>query len=112
MTDPRTPVTGPHRISVDPIPAGVTLDVSAYVTSVVLALIRDEAAALDEIAELDELSPHADSHTAHERDERVEELILRLSPALPVYGGQVLALAERLQQLAQPKAVPGQRGAA
>lgn len=105
----RMPVTGPHPIAVDPIPGGATLDVSAYLTTVVLALVRDEAAALDEITELDELSPHADSHAAHERDALVEELVERLAPRLPVYGRAVHALADRLRSAAGPVRVPAQR---
>lgn len=108
MTD-RTPVTGPHRIRVDRTPVGVTLDVSAYLRDVILDLIRDEAPALEDIAEWDGYAASArindgddDSHAAHERDALVEELVERLAPRLPVYGREVHALADRLRLLAGP----------
>lgn len=108
MSTARTPVDGPHPIHVYPAPCGATVDVSAYLRDVIFALVRDEAAALGEIAEWDELSPGMDSHIAHERDELVEQLIDRLAPRLPVYGAQVWALADRLRELAHPKPVPAQ----
>jgi hypothetical protein len=121
MSDRCTPVTGPHPIHVDRTPMGVTLDVSAYLRDVILDLIRDEAEALEDIAEWDGHAARArindgndDSHAAHERDALVEELVERLAPRLPVYGREVHALADRLRQSAGPVPVTArhQAGAA
>jgi hypothetical protein len=119
----RTPVTGPFRIHVEPLPTGATLDMSHYLTSVLLNL----AAAAEEdgeglLAELVHIAKCArqgahqgpDSHAAHERDERVNDLLTEVADEgrVPVYGAQVLRLAARLHAIGSPKAVPGQRGAA
>lgn len=101
-----TPVSGPHRISVKRIPGGATLDISHYLTTIIHALIEDEAGALDEIAEWDatahDASPGSSVATwaAAHRDELIEALTLRLSPALPVYGAQGARLAKALNAAA------------
>lgn len=108
---------GPDRIAVGTIPGGATIDVSTYLTRAILAIIRDEAGALYDIADLDESAAHYrshgndDSHAAHERDALIEELVERLAPQLPVYGAEVAGLAERLREIAAPKSVPAQREA-
>ena len=123
MADDRTPVDGPFRIHVEAIPAGATLDMSHYLTSVLLNLAsaaeEDGAGLLAELVHISECARQAahqgsDSHAAHERDERVAELLAEVADEgrVPVYGGQVLRLAARLSAIAAPKAVPGQRGAA
>ncbi|WP_028814460.1 hypothetical protein [Streptomyces flavidovirens] len=118
----RTPVTGPFRISVDMLPTGVALDVSHYLSTLVLALAQAAEedgegvlADLVNIAELDRSAGHQgiDSGATHERDARVQDLLDELVDGgkVPVYGQQVLRLAERLRVLAAPKAVPSQREA-
>lgn len=108
---------GPDRIAVAAIPGGATIDVSTYLTRVILALINDEAGALYDIADLDESAAHYrshgndDSHAAHERDALIEELVERLAPRLPVYGAEVSGLAVLLREIAAPKPVPSQREA-
>ena len=120
MTNDRTPVDGPFRIHVEAIPSGATLDMSHYLSSVLLNL----AAAAEEdgeglvadlvhIAECARQAQHqgSDSHAAHERDERVADLLAEVADEgrVPVYGGQVLRLAARLNAIGTPKAVPGPR---
>lgn len=122
MSD-RLPVTGPFRLYVDPIPTGVELDLSHYLTGVVLNLAaaadEDGEGVLDDLREIAELARSAgsqgsDSHAAHERDARIEELLGEIAgdSKLPIYGGQVARLRDRLAQLTAPRPVPGQRGAA
>lgn len=121
MPDDRTPVDGPFRIHVDPTPTGATLDISHYLTALILTLAQaadeDGPGVLDElvnIAELDRSARHQgiDSHATHERDACVEAFLKPLSAGeLPVYGAQVMRLADRLRAIAAPKAVPSQREA-
>lgn len=119
MPDDRMPVDGPYRIYVDLLPTGATLDVSHYLTAVLLNLAEAAAEGGDELlAELVNISELArsaavqgsDSHAAHERDERVAELLAEVADEgrVPVYGAQVLRLADRLRSIAAPKAVPAQ----
>ncbi|WP_407553117.1 hypothetical protein QOM21_24050 [Streptomyces sp. Pv4-95] len=104
-----TPVTGPFRISVEAIPTGVTLDISQFVEALVLDLVTEHADALAEILdEQAEPRPH-DGHRAETL--LVERLVDELATKLPVYGGQCMALADRIRAVAGPKAVPQQRTA-
>lgn len=113
------PVDGPYRIYVDSLPAGATLDLSHYLTSVLLnlaAIAEEEGESLlADLVNIAELARSAaaqgnDSHAVHERDARVEDLLKEVADdgKVPVYGQQVLRLAERLQSIAAPKAVPTQ----
>ncbi|MEU0675426.1 hypothetical protein ABZ330_21545 [Streptomyces sp. NPDC006172] len=109
MSNAHTPVDGPYRITVEPIPTGVTLDVEPFVQRVVhdviKALLADDGYA-DRLAEL---------YEAQERDpfliERpgdlpfeslVADLVAVAGGKLPVYGLQALRLAGRIEQLAVP----------
>ncbi len=118
MNDRTLPVTGPHRIYVAAAPAGATLDISAYLTTVIRTLIDEERGALADIEAADDAAAfelshgNDDSHSGHERDALIEDLIERLSPLLPVYGSEVGALAAALAAIARPKSLPTQRGAA
>lgn len=122
MADDRTPVDGPFRIHVEPLPGGATLDMSHYLTSVLLNLAsaaeEDGEGLLSELVHIAECARQAahqgnDSHAAHERDERVADLLAEVADEgrIPVYGGQVLRLASRLTAIGTPKAVPGPRQA-
>ncbi|MCX5201089.1 hypothetical protein OG897_06380 [Streptomyces sp. NBC_00237] len=122
MTD-RTPVDGPFRIHVDPTPSGATLDMSHYLHTLLVALAHaadeDGESVLNDLVHIAELDRSAgvqgpDSHAGHERDERVSDLLDELVDGgrVPVYGVQVLRLADRLRDIGQPKGLPGQRGAA
>lgn len=119
MSTDRTPVDGPFRIHVEPLPTGATLDMSHYLTSVLLNLAsaaeEDGEGLLADLVHIAECARQAarqgaDSHAAHERDERVTELLAEVADdgRVPVYGQQVLRLAERLRVIAAPKAVPTQ----
>ncbi|MFF8656761.1 hypothetical protein [Streptomyces huasconensis] len=122
MSDDRTPVTGPFRIHVDATPTGVGLDVTHYLTAVILGLAQtaDEEGdgLLDDLRNIAELARSAahqgsDSHAAHERDERVADLLAEVADdgVIPVYGAQVGRLRDRLAVLTAPRSVPGQREA-
>ncbi|MFJ2882396.1 MULTISPECIES: hypothetical protein [unclassified Streptomyces] len=109
-----TPVTGPYRITVDTTPTGAVLDITPYLHTVILALA--EAAAEDGAAFLDALQAITDlDHTArhqrtdaHDRDEAVESLLTQLGigGTVPVYGQQVLRLADALRRAVAPRPVP------
>ncbi|MER6103645.1 hypothetical protein ABT115_15305 [Streptomyces sp. NPDC001832] len=122
MPADRTPVTGPFRISVDATPTGAALDMSHYLSTLILALAQaadeDGPSVLDDlqrIAELDRSARHQgiDSAATHERDERVSDLLDELvdGGSVPVYGAQVLRLAEALRVVSGPRSVPSQREA-
>lgn len=107
-TTPATPVDGPFRISVEPIPTGVTLDVEAFVQHVVHdvvdKLLTDEFA--DRLADLHEQRPR-DPHVIERADalpfeQLVADLVAVVSTRMPVYGLQALRLAGRIEQLAAP----------
>ncbi|MFF2650546.1 hypothetical protein [Streptomyces sp. NPDC058045] len=120
MTDHMPPVTGPFRIYVGALPTGASLDVSHYLTTVMLGLAtaaeEDGESLLDELRDIAELDRSAgaqglDSYAAHERDERVAGLLAEIAGGgtVPVYGAQVLRLAEALRATVAPKSVPAQR---
>ncbi|MER5559645.1 helix-turn-helix transcriptional regulator [Streptomyces sp. NPDC002506] len=115
-------VDGPFRVSVSATPAGAALDVSHYLTSVLLNLAaaaeEDGEGLLAELVEVAELARSAqaqgrDSHAAHERDERAAALLAEVADdgVIPVYGPQVGRLADRLREIAAPRPVPSQREA-
>lgn len=112
MTD-HSPVTGPFRITVESIPAGVMLDVEPFVRALLVDVVDilsgEQIDTINEIADADPADPHGEERLAAEH--LVEMLTERLSTRMPVYGSQVLALAERLRVLGLPKAVPAQREA-
>jgi hypothetical protein len=122
VADDRTPVDGPFRIHVDATPGGARLDVSHYLSTVILALAHaadeDGEGLLEELVHLNGLARQAahqgpDSHAAHERDARVEELLVEVAGEghLPVYGEQVRRLAHALLMTARPRPVPHPREA-
>ncbi|MFI2078274.1 hypothetical protein [Streptomyces triculaminicus] len=116
----RMPVTGPFRVYVDPAPAGVELDVSHMIYALLRQLAEDfeddpegVGAELVAIAEADRASRGPDSHATHERDGLLERLLDSIGGgAVPVYGSQVLRLAQRLMDLGRSRGVPRQRGEA
>jgi hypothetical protein len=121
MSDDRTPVDGPFRIHVDATPGGARLDVSHYLTTVILALAsaagEDGEGLLEELVDLNDVARQAahqgpDSHAAHERDARVEALLAEVGEGhLPVHGEQARRLAHSLLMTVRPRPVPHQRKA-
>lgn len=108
MTTKHTPVDGPYRITVEPIPAGVTLDVERFVdgvvTDVIEALLTDLYA--DRLADLYDAQPR-DPHAVERMGELrfeslVADLVAEARTKLPVYGLQAFRLAGRIEQLATP----------
>ena len=104
---PSAPVDGPWRIGVTTLPTGAGLDVSHYLTGFVTRLAQaaeeDPKSLLAQLLEIAALARSAgaqgsDSHAAHERDERVDDLLAEVAGegVLPVYGQQVSLLARRL----------------
>lgn len=111
----QTPVTGPFPIDVESIPTGVTLDVEKFVLTVVgdvveLLLSDEYADRFDEVAAAAPSDPHTVQRPSDLHFESlVADLTAEVGTKLPVYGAQVMRLAERLRLLAQPKAVPAPR---
>jgi hypothetical protein len=118
-----TPVDGPFPIRVEATPSGCELDITAYLTRAVLTQLitaadEDPEGLVDELRDMAGLLRSAlhqgpDSHARHEFDERMQELVEELGGGtVPVYGAQVVRLAEALARIVAPRPVPGQRGAA
>lgn len=118
----RMPVDGPYRIYVNPTPTGAGVDVSHYLTAVLLNLAaaaeEDPEGVLEELLDLAAMARSAsvqgrDSHAAHERDQRVEALLKEVADdgVIPVYGPQLARFGARLSEIAAPRRVPGQREA-
>ncbi|KAJ3617289.1 hypothetical protein Zmor_008831 [Zophobas morio] len=102
-----TPVTGPFRITVEPIPTGVTLDVGAFVEhvvhDVVAALLNDDTYAdrFDALQDMQPQDPHQPERSLP-FEELVADLVAVAGTKMPVYGLQALALAGHVEQLAAP----------
>jgi len=115
------PIDGPYRIGVTKLPGGARIDISHYLTTVILSLA--EAAAEDganlleelrDIADAHSASTGPDSHAAHERDSLVQSLLDSIGHegVMSVYGDGVTRLADALLRTVQPRLLPGQRGEA
>lgn len=111
MTQSHTPVDGPFRITVEPIPAGVTLDVEPFVEKVVAEVIEKlltdrYADRLDALHEPQPRDPHAIERPGDLRTESlVADLVAEVSTRIPVYDVQALRLAGRIDTLAT-RAIP------
>ncbi|WP_399142250.1 hypothetical protein Q3A86_32960 [Streptomyces sp. NBUA17] len=116
-----TPVSGPFRITVEPIPTGVTLDVGAFVQhvvhDVVEALLRDSSYGerFDALLDAQPQDPHQPERSLP-FEELVADLVAVAGTKVPVYGVQAFALAGHIEQLAAPvgaglQAVEGGAGA-
>lgn len=115
----RMPVDGPYRILVDATQSGAGVDVSHYLSAVLLSLAaaaeEDPEGLLTQLVDLAAVARSAthqgnDSHAAHERDRRVQQLLEEVADdgVIPVYGAQVGAFAARLHEIATPRPVPEQ----
>lgn len=115
MSAAQRPVSGPFPIDVESIPAGVTLDVEKFVLTTVVdvldKLLGDEfGERFDEVRDASPSDPHAVQRPADLLFESLAaDLTAEVGTKMPVYGAQVLRLAERLRLLAQPRPVPAQR---
>ncbi|MDX3753690.1 hypothetical protein [Streptomyces sp. AK08-02] len=102
MTAPNTPVDGPYRITTEPIPTGVTLDVEPFVqrvvTDVVEALLTDRFLdRFDGLVDMQARDPHLIERPQDLPFEGlVDDLVAEVRTKLPVYGRQCGRLAERL----------------
>ena len=108
MTNPAVPVDGPYRITVEPIPTGVTLDVEPFVqrvvTDVIERLLTDAFA--DRLAALYDMQAR-DPHLIERPQDLpfeglVDDVTAVVRTRMPVYGLQALRLAGRIEQLATP----------
>ncbi|NUS79126.1 MAG: hypothetical protein HOV70_23400 [Streptomyces sp.] len=109
----RPVVTGPTRIYVRPIPAGVMLDVEDFLTNT-LATIADDPDLLALFLEYADDRASATTYDPHAPEAlRLEQIFAVTGFETPVYGDAVAALAERLRALAPAPAVviPAQRRA-
>ncbi|WP_318205327.1 hypothetical protein [Streptomyces sp. SCL15-4] len=122
MTDITTPVDGPFPIRVVRTESGADLDVSAFLVRAVFAELfsqayEDPEGFTEEFADMYELLRSAqhggpDSAARHEFDARMEKYLGAFGDGLiPVYGGQVGRLRDRLAEIAAPRPVPAQREA-
>ncbi|MEV6836811.1 hypothetical protein AB0N17_20265 [Streptomyces sp. NPDC051133] len=123
MTDQNTPVDGPYRITAEPFPTGVTLDVEPFVqrvvTDVVEALLTDRFLdRFDGLVDMQARDPHLIERPGDLPFEGlVDDLVAVVRTRLPVYGRQCANLAERLlvlrlagqvRSLAERRAIPAQ----
>lgn len=112
------PVDGPYRIGVTPLPGGARIDISHYLTTVIVSLAELAAEdgpqlleQLQDIAAAHAASTGPDSHPAHERDTLVEALLGEAGHegAMSVYGPGVDRLAAALLRTVRPRLLPGQQ---
>ncbi|HZF92022.1 hypothetical protein [Streptomyces sp.] len=109
----RPAITGPYRLYVRRIPTGALLDVEHYLTHVLTTIADDEEllALLLEFADERGVQRGHDGHAPEQL--LLEQIADAVGYELPVYGGEVTALADRLRALApeRPAVAPihGQR---
>lgn len=102
MSKPNVPVDGPYRITTEPIPTGVTLDVEPFVqgvvTDVVELLLSDEFAdRFDGLVNMQARDPRLIERPQDLPFEGlVDDLVAAVRTKMPVYGRQCTRLAERL----------------
>ncbi|MGW2937628.1 hypothetical protein ACWDA7_38785 [Streptomyces sp. NPDC001156] len=107
----RPTVTGPYRLYVRRVPAGVMLDVEHYLTAT-LETLADNPDLLDLLLEM-----AADRGQARQRDGwepeqlLMEKLTAALGYELPLYGGELAQLVDQLRAAAPAPVVqiPAQR---
>lgn len=105
-----TPAEGPSRIGVEEIETGIALDLTAFVTDLVVTLAQ--GAAFSDLCDVAELYESAAAHDGHAREQLlVEELVGRLATRLPQRGIQALALADEIRRVAAPLVTEQRRGA-
>lgn len=111
----RPVVTGPYRLYVRRTPAGAMLDVEHYLIAVI-ETIADNADLMDLLTEVEEdrRNARAHKHDGWEPEQLlVEKLTTALGYELPLNGGAVARLADRLHAVAPvpPAVVPVRREA-
>lgn len=110
MPDYTTPVTGPHAIHVQAIPAGASLDLTSFVQHVITEAVERLTSDLyDDLCEIAEHSPADRERLLTER--LVQRLVTEGTTTVPVYGPQVKALSYALVEVFAPKGLPSQRQA-
>lgn len=109
-TDQGTPVAGPPTVSVEQTDGGAALDITDFVTTLVVALAQGHFEALADIAEMYET---AAPHDGHAREALlVEELVEQLGTRIPVSGVRAAEMSTELRRAADAALVEQQRGAA
>ncbi|MFE1849927.1 hypothetical protein [Streptomyces sp. NPDC059489] len=101
----RPVVTGPHRIYLRRIPTGVLLDLENFLTYA-LTTIADDEELLGQLLEYSADRAASTGHDGHAPESLLlEQIIAVVGAEVPVYGGEVTALADQLRELA-PKPRP------
>ncbi|MGW5123216.1 hypothetical protein ACWEQ7_03970 [Streptomyces sp. NPDC004069] len=120
MTTHDTPVDGPFPIRVTATPSGAELDMTAFLISAVFTELitkadEDPEGLVEELRDMAGLLRSAvhggrDSSARHEFDERMHQLVDEFAAGglVPVYGGQVGRLRDRLDAITQPRPIPAQ----
>lgn len=117
-------IDGPFPLSIDATETGAELNVSAFLIRAVFAELISQATddpqgLAEELAGMGELlrsalHQGADSHARHEFDERMDKLVDTVADGgtVPVYATGLGQLRDAVLEIAAPRPVPGQRGAA
>ncbi|MFF2189294.1 hypothetical protein [Streptomyces sp. NPDC058155] len=104
-----TPVDGPPKISVEQTVGGAALDLTDFVTGLVLSLAQGQ---FEELAAIAELYETAAPHDGHAREQLlVEELVEQLGTRIAVSGVRAAEMSTELRRAADAALVE-QRGAA
>ncbi|MFI9079172.1 hypothetical protein ACIGW8_22330 [Streptomyces sioyaensis] len=99
--------SGPYRMYVRRTPGGAVLDVEHYLTAVI-EVLADEY--LDDLLEIADDRGSSRPYDGHEPERLlVERLAAAVGYELPLYGGEVAALADRLRAVAPVVRIPRQR---
>ncbi|MFB8772152.1 hypothetical protein [Streptomyces broussonetiae] len=107
----RPVITGPYRLYVRPTPTGAMLDVEHYLVAV-LETLADNPDLLELLDRMSVDREQARGHDGWEPEGLLpEQLVTALGHELPLYGGELVALADRLQACAPEQLVwlPEQR---
>ncbi|WP_432010129.1 hypothetical protein [Streptomyces cucumeris] len=107
----RPAVTGPTRLYVHRIPTGAVLDVEHYLIRTITSL-ADDPELLGLLLEIADERGSVTGYDGHRPESLlVERLAAELGYEIPLYGGAVARLADRLAKVAPIASVPAQRAA-
>ncbi|WP_329032207.1 hypothetical protein OIE71_04510 [Streptomyces sp. NBC_01725] len=105
-----TPVVGPPTVSVEQTDDGAALDVTDFVTGLVLSLAQGQ---FEDLAAIAELYETAAPHDGHAREQLlVEELVEQLGTRISVSGVRAAEMSTELRRAADAALVEQRRGAA
>ncbi|WP_405674804.1 hypothetical protein OG292_03000 [Streptomyces sp. NBC_01511] len=105
-----TSVVGPPTVSVEQTDGGAALDVTEFVTTLVVALAQGH---FEDLADIAEMYETAAPHDGHAREQLlVEELVEQLGTRIPVSGVRAAEISTELRRAADAALIEQQRGAA